>query len=319
MTQNLPLPEFIPPLGLASGHLQTITSSTLRKFVVQRRKSEVRRREVEKILTANDGTRLAVWLSEQDQPAPLVIIIHGWLGTHNSGYSLSLANTLWAEGYHVARLNLRDHGGTAHLNEGMFHNGLIDEVVDVIGQLKQVHSEVAVIGFSLGGNFALRIAKHLKIPALGICPLMDPASSVAVIDRGSSVYKRYFMGKWLKAMAAKSLAFPDRYDFHQSGAFDLKTVHDMTAHFVDHYTDYETLQAYYDCYTLTGDYLDGVDATILAAHDDPVVPGAAFQRLPGSVNVTLSTRGGHCAFVDSYGMTSYADKFAVDFCQRAFS
>ncbi len=315
---SLALPEFLPPRGLSSGHIQTITSSTLRKFVVQRRKSAVRAREVEKIFTASDGARLAVWLSEQSEPAPLVVIIHGWLGTHNSGYSLSLANEMWHQGYHVARLNLRDHGGTAHLNEGMFHNGLIDEVADVVGQMQQSYSQIAVIGFSLGGNFALRLARHLKIPALGICPLMDPAASVAVIDQGSTIYKRYFMRKWLKAMAEKSTAFPERYDFHKTGAYQLQTVHDMTAHFVDHYTDYASLQAYYDCYTLTGDYLDGVDAAILAASDDPVVPGVAFEKLPGSVSVSLSPKGGHCAFVDSYGMTSYADKYAADFCRRAF-
>lgn len=310
---------FLPPFGLRGADIQTMVGSTLRKYTAARRAIGLRAAESEQIITAADGTRLSAWISTQPQPAPLVIVIHGWLGTHNSGYNLSLSQTLWDEGYSVARLNLRDHGGTAHLNEGMFHNGLIDEVADVVGQISGDAARAAVIGFSLGGNFALRLAKQLGIPALGICPLMDPAASVAVIDQGSAIYKQYFMRKWLKAMVEKSSAYPGVYDFHGSGAFGLKTVHDMTEHFVLHYAGYETLQSYYDCYTLTESFLDGVDAEILAAADDPVVPAAAFMALPESVNVNLIKQGGHCAFVDSYSMTSFADRYAADFCRRTFS
>ncbi|MFT4797890.1 MAG: putative alpha/beta-fold hydrolase, partial [Candidatus Azotimanducaceae bacterium] len=149
--------EFKPPPGLGGGHIQTVLGSSLRKVVVPGRVKGVVSAEREKIFSAADGTRLVAWISEQPQPAPLIVIIHGWLGSHNSGYNLSLAECLWANGFSVARLNLRDHGGTTHLNEGMFHNGLIDEVVDVVGQIKVHYGQVGIVGFSLGGNFALRL------------------------------------------------------------------------------------------------------------------------------------------------------------------
>lgn len=312
------IPEFKPPPGLGHGHIQTILGSSLRKITAPGRAKGVVAAEREEIFCAADGTRLVAWVSEQPQPAPLIVIIHGWLGTHNSGYNLSLAECLWANGFSVARLNLRDHGGTTHLNEGMFHNGLIDEVVDVVGQVKARYGEVGIVGFSLGGNFALRLAKAMKIPALGVCPLMDPAASIAAVDRGWTMYKAYFMRKWLRALDEKSLAFPDRYPFKASGAYELKTVHDMTAHFIEHFTDYATLQDYYDCYTLTGDFLDGVEATIIAAADDPVVPVAGFYQLPSSLAVNVMPNGGHCAFIDSYRMTSYVDDFVVKHFQSVF-
>ncbi len=310
--------DFRPPFGLGHGHIQTILGSSLRKVTAPRRASGVQQAQREKTFTADDGTRLVAWISEQPEPAPMVVLIHGWLGTHNSGYNLSLAECLWANGFSVARLNLRDHGGTTHLNEGMFHNGLIEEVVDIVSKIHVQYPQLAVVGFSLGGNFALRLAKALNIPAIGICPLMDPKASVAAVDQGWSVYKAYFMRKWLRALDEKSAAFPERYQFRSSGAYELKTVHDMTAHFIEHYTDYPTLQSYYDCYTLTGDFLEGVDALIIAAADDPVVPVLGFEDLPASMAVKVMSQGGHCAFIDSYRMTSYVDGYVSQHLKQLF-
>ena len=46
----------------------------------------------------------------------------------DSSYVVATA-PLQRAGYHVARLTLRDHGGTADLNKGLFHSAMTDEVV----------------------------------------------------------------------------------------------------------------------------------------------------------------------------------------------
>lgn len=311
--------QFQPPFGLRHAHIQTIAGSSLRKLLVPRRAATVTAAEQLEVLTTSEGVRLAAWVSAQEAPAPTVVIIHGWLGTHNSSYSLSLAETLWRAGFTVIRLNLRDHGGTAHFNQGMFHNGLLAEVVDVVGQLQARYPTLGLAGFSLGGNFALRLAKQLGIPALGICPLMDPAASIKAVDNGSVVYRRYFMRKWLRALVEKSQAFPGIYDFTVRGAASLTSVHDMTAHFVEQHTDYASLAEYYGCYTLTGDFLAGTKAAILAAADDPVVPVEGFARLPATLAVNVQDRGGHCAFLDSYRLSSFVDGHALDYFESALA
>ena len=67
------------------------------------------------------------------------------------------------------RLNFRDHGETHHLNRAMFHSCRIDEVVgarETESRQRFTARPFVIGGFSLGGNFALRVA--LRAPAAGI-------------------------------------------------------------------------------------------------------------------------------------------------------
>ena len=86
--------------------------------------------------------------------AALVMIIHGWLGSADSSY-VSPLRMHCSAGYHIARLTLRDHGGTADLNEGLFHSAMTDEVVAAEFIMDDFGcSKAGLVGFSMGGNFA---------------------------------------------------------------------------------------------------------------------------------------------------------------------
>ena len=63
------------------------------------------------------------------------MIIPGWLGSAQSSYVLSAAQYLWQQGFNVVRVNLRDHGNTAHLNSGLFHSALSHEVIELAKHL----------------------------------------------------------------------------------------------------------------------------------------------------------------------------------------
>lgn len=75
----------------------------------------------EVILDCGDSVRLQGYYSPNANPdAPLVVLLHGWEGSANSMYLLSSAQSLFAAGYSIFRLNLRDHGESHHLNEELF-------------------------------------------------------------------------------------------------------------------------------------------------------------------------------------------------------
>lgn len=263
------------------------------------------------ILHTEGGIRLEAHLSIQQRPAPGVILIHGWLGHADSSYVISAAAELWNVGFSVARLNLRDHGDTAHLNEELFHSARIAEVISAAEVLADRHisGPCGLAGFSLGGNFALRVARATGMETVAICPAIDPPATMTSIDTGLAVYRWFFLLKWRHALSAKQKAFPHRYDF--SAASRLSTVSALTDLFVRHHTDYPSTREYFEAYSLTGDALSGTRATILYAEDDPVIPAAGFARLPGTVDLIATEYGGHCAFIERPWQPTFADQHLV--------
>jgi len=247
----------------------------------------------------------------------LAVLIHGWEGSADSLYLVSAADYLYRQGYEIFRLNLRDHGPTHHLNVGLFHSGRITEAVGAVARLQSLFPDHALYlgGFSLGGNFSLRIAT--RAPGAGIdlkkvvavCPVLDPRHTLKAIDNGFSGYKRYFVIKWRRSLKIKQNLFPDIYDFSRIPWTDGLT--DMTERFVTAYAPYPDLQAYLADYAITDDKLAGlaVPSTLITAKDDPMIPIADLDRVakPDALNIMVTDFGGHCGFVERLDGSSWID------------
>src|SRR5262245_48231979 len=167
-------PAFQPPAWLTNAHLQSILPSLrLRRPLLARRARDMLACADTQIVDCGDGVRLLGHYSSQTAagrpPArDLAILLHGWEGSSDSLYVLSLGSHLFSLGCDVFRLNFRDHGPSHHLNEDIFHSCRLDEVLGAVRRIQQNLPErrLTLAGFSLGGNFALRVAA--KAPARGI-------------------------------------------------------------------------------------------------------------------------------------------------------
>jgi predicted alpha/beta-fold hydrolase len=300
----MPAPfTYTPRPWLRSPHLQTVLSS---RGIRARGRAALARSEAI-TLECRDGTRLAALVDAPHPSASLLILLHGWLGTANSAYLERTAVALLEDGFNVARLLLRDHGDTASLNVEPFNAARIDEVVDACNQLAERHGQRAgLVGFSLGGNFALRVASHPdrsdRIRAcFAVCPAIDPAAAVDAIDGGWFGYRLYFVRKWHRAFKAKQAAFPERFDFTEALALD--HIAALTDWFVPRYTPFTDAADYYAHYRLN----DGarrppeIATSILVSADDPVIPIASVDSLPSDWQrlVTVTRHGGHCAFLET--------------------
>ena len=280
------------------------------------------------IVECGAGVRLLghVALARDGGNGRMVVMIHGWEGSSESTYMLSVAPGLLERGYSIFRLNLRDHGASHHLNEDMFHSCRLDEVVGAFGWIQRNYADkrLSVVGYSLGGNFALRVADAAPAAGLAldhvvaVCPVLNPAQTMIALDRGWPVYRRYFIRRWRNSLLKKSAAFPARYSFSKLTSFSSLT--DMTEYFVTRYTDYPDLYTYLNGYALTGERLAGleINASMLLADDDPVIPveGLADMHIPAALKVYRAKFGGHCGFLEGLRLRSWLDKFLLKELQR---
>jgi predicted alpha/beta-fold hydrolase len=314
--------DFRPAWWARSGHVQSLLGSNRwRQHLGERRLRAVGAHSEEHVIDAGEGVRLLGVHSALPgrESRGLALLLHGWEGSVDSSYMRLTAARLLEAGFEVFRLNFRDHGNTHHLNEGIFHSNRIDEVVRAAAEVARRFPARPMVaaGYSLGGNFTLRLA--LRAPAAGIplqrvavvCPVLDPARTMDVMERGLPVYRWYFQRKWTTSLARKRALFPHLHDFDDSILhMDMR---ELTRWLVLRQTDFGSLERYFDGYSIAGDRLAGlqVPARILMAEDDPVIPVADFHRLqlPASARLEISRWGGHCGFVEDGRLEGFAERW----------
>ena len=322
--------DYRAPWWLRNGHLQTMLGS-----------SPWRRRRGAQALAATGavteqhlvdggaGVRLQGLYSmvPGTEPRGLALLLHGWEGSAESSYMRQTAAQFLLRGFATFRLDFRDHGDSHHLNQALFHSNRIDEVVLAAGDIARRFwpqasptQPLVAAGYSLGANFALRLA--LRAPAAGlplaavaaVCPVLDPAAALAQMERGWRVYLRYFEHKWRRSLQRKRALFPRVHDY------DDRTLHlgmrELTEWLVLRHTDFGSLENYFNGYSVAGDRLAQatVPMRILMAEDDPVIPVEDFRalRLPDNARLEIAAQGGHCGFLLGASMDSFAEAWVAE-------
>lgn len=298
---------FLPAFGLRSTHTQSvINSSAYRRRIVGKRSTALLDAEQEWTVDGGNGVSLQGHYSPQTGDSKgLVILFHGWEGSSRSNYIVGLGGLLYDQGFDVFRLNFRDHGDSHHLNTGIFHSCRLGEVVHALKDIQQRigASDWVLSGYSLGGNFALRAAIEAPSEGLSIgqvvavCPVVSPDNALKAMEDGPSLYESYFVRKWARSMRLKESLFPDAYEYeewHQLGG-----LRERTGFMATRYYEYESLDQYFDGYSIAGDRLAALEipTTILTSEDDMVVPVSDFMDLPENdkVELLVTCYGGHCA------------------------
>ena len=299
--------DFRPPRWLRNRHLQSMLASTAwRRGRILRGAAALLAAQRELLLDCGAGVRLQCFVSSPAPGGGPVVLLHGWEGSADSLYVLSLAQLLFAQRFAVVRLNLRDHGDTHHLNRELFHSCRLPEVIGAVRALQQHFAGTALrlVGFSLGGNFMLRVAAQAREAGLdlarviAVSPVLDPAQTLTALERGLPGYERYFVRKWLRSLRRKQAAWPESYDFRRLAR--LRGLRSMTAELVRSYSEFATLEDYLNGYALTGARLARLEvpALILTSRDDPIIPAAGLARLarPAALSIIVTRYGGHCGF-----------------------
>jgi len=274
------------------------------------------------ILECGDGVRLKGSHSPHPDNKALVIFLHGWEGSQDSTYVVSCGRYLYERGASVFRLNYRDHGDSHDLNEGLFFSTRFNEVFNAVQQAARLSegAPVYIVGFSLGGNFALRIARSLRdlaVPKLrrifAISPVVDPWGAAPLVD-SNILYRRYFLKKWSASLRKKQALYPHLYDFTE--ALKSKRVLGITDKIMPLYSKYPRMEDYFNAYRVDPQDLAKipVPVDIITARDDGMIPERDVRKLtlaPGS-RMIIHDHGGHNGFFQSLMGPTWYDEHIAD-------
>ncbi len=238
---------------------------------------------------------------------PTVVMIHGLCGSHKSAYLIRMTKKLYRLGVRAIRLNMRGCGSGRGLAKKMYHSGSSDDVRIVLETLKNEtpHSSFGLIGFSLGGNIALKLAGELGDRGIGliehviaVSPPVDVLTSVKLLGMAQNrIYERYFL-KYLRA----DVLFRHRF-FEDLPPIKLPSPFTMYA-FDEQYLapqhGFTSAIEYYKAASAQSLLPDAkMPCDILFAKDDPIIDHQVLDNvlLPENISIYKTEKGGHLGFL----------------------
>ncbi len=314
--------SFVPHPLIRSGTLQTVLST----FNLESAVAPVLANERPILLDSGRDilevepdrpVRLLAYYNQtvREERRGLVLLLHGWQGCSHSNYNLMTATALLDAGYDVIRLNLRDHGPNLHvdahaLNTGVFLGTMIEEAAAAGRQAARMAGDrpFFIVGASLGGNFALRMAQaHGEEPfhnlqhVIAFSPALNPDRATRAIDEKLG-YQLYFRRRWAYSLNRKQALFPELYDF--SAVMNTPSIYEMTEILARESGLYDSAADYFSRYTLNGDAFEDltVPTTIVTALDDAVIPAVDVYSLAPHplLDIRIERYGGHVGWIDLF-------------------
>lgn len=323
-----PLETFVPRPALRSGHAMTLYGWGYSRHFPQLPPPTPRYFDV-----APDARVLADchW---QPRPweHPTIIVLHGLNASSQAHYMRGIATKAFARSLNVVRLNQRNCGDTEHLSAGLFHSGLTADAKYVMDELSAVDgvTRLAVAGYSLGGNLALKLAgEYGDDPPAALCavaavsPILEISDCVRALERPANLmYQWNFVRDLKRRMRRKNRYWPGRFDLTTLAR--VRTVREFDDAYTAPHFGFNGAEDYYHRASAMR-VVDRirVPALVITAEDDPFVPPQPFRdsKVTNNPWITLIVcrHGGHCGFVasrtgddDGY----WAENRIVDFVDR---
>ena len=317
---------FRPPRWLPGGHLQTVVPAFLphpleppsRRVVV----------EVEPASEARGATSVELWISES-AVSPIrgtVLVVHGLCGSARSGDVLRATRRALDHGWHVARVNLRNWGGTEALASTLYNAGQSDDIGHLLAALEaeQLPRPFGVVSFSLGANQVLLHAAETGVGCaadtiVAINPPVDlQAANQAIRRPANALYHLKYIRSLCRLLdqvrAQRPVPGPTVrwWQLRDVRRFDeLFTVPDAGHPDVDTY--YAAASSGPRLGAIT------VPSLILSAANDPIVRVDSFEayRTPAGYPLVFEhpASGGHCGYWSNATPRAWAPSRALAFLE----
>lgn len=309
--------SFNPPTLLRSPHAQTIIPSLFRQIHLPVVNTQQ--------LQTNDADHLLYRLYK-NHTKRLAIISHGLEGSYESSYVRGMVRALTSHGWDVLAWNMRGCGDVPNRLVTWYHSGKSDDLRAVVSRaLTLPYQEIALIGFSVGGNITLKYLgeEGSSLPSAISCavtisvPMDLQASAEVLAKKRNSVYMQYLLSPLRRRMRSKKQIFPERFDI--AGLNGIRTFYEFDRRFTAPFHGFSSVEEYWSSSSSLR-YLDSIAIPTLAlsACDDPFLSPSC---LPHNIARThpylfLETpyHGGHVGFLSSLSLQeTWAEHRAMEF------
>jgi len=324
--ESLALPPFRPRFPWWGGDLQTVASrlrggpATLAPHATERLR-----------FALPDGTGDTL-LAELDRPAtpraglPLTILIHGLTGSADSLYIRSMARLLLDRGGRVLRLNLRGAGPSRPFCRQHYYAGRSQDFRTLLGLLPPTLTGdgLQVVGYSLGGAMLLKYlgeegaAAPLRAAAT-VCAPIDLAETCRHMMRmRNRLYHKYILDL-MKAEATDEGAEVSAGE--RAAIWGSRTVWDYDDFFIAPRYGFASAEDYYErCRPNRFMASVRVPTLVLAAMDDPWIPGPLYRAYDWPTNTSLQpvlpAHGGHVGFHGTGSRQPWSDLVIARFFEH---
>ena len=299
-----PARPFAPPWCARGGHLQTLLGFWHRRNL----RWELPTQDV--WADVGDGVRLLLrttWQPGDRARSPAVLLVHGLGGWDLATYGLATGALAYAMGWHVARMNMRGAGDSARVYAGLYNAGLDLDLVAAMNTIAAHTPRIGVIGFSLGANLAVLALGRSGplVPSavervVAVSPPLDLAACAQRLEAWPNrAYQAYFMRNLRTAYRYRQSLRPDM--FEAGAERKPRTVREWDQAITAPHGGYTSADEYYTR-SSGGAHLTAitVPTLIVAAQDDPLIPGESVSRWPlpasGTVTREMLSTGGHVGF-----------------------
>jgi len=262
------------------------------------------------------------------EPKGEILIVHGLEGSSTSGYARSMAYAALDRGYAAGRLNLRGCGGTEHLAITNYHGGQTSDVLAVLRQRVSASGRpLFLVGFSLGGNIALKLTGELGDSARdllsGVCSISAPidlAACAAAIERPENfIYQNRFVARLKDRIRRRHLQAPDLYTLEHLPK--TRTIINFDNNYTARLFGFGTAANYFRTQS-SNQFLERIriPALLVQAQDDPLIPYSIYDHPAFARNSHLRlvtpAHGGHVGFIARHRPRFWVDELVLDWVEE---
>lgn len=289
------------PLLCANAHVQTIIPTLFRKVsgvAYQRERIDT----PDKDFIDLDWSRVG---SER-----LAVVMHGLEGDSGRPYMKGMVKALNRNGWDAVAVNFRGCSGEPNKKLRMYHSGETEDLNSVICHVDAsgIYRQVALVGFSLGGNVILKYLgekgkmTHLLIKAA--VTISVPCDLKACSDRLDELqnlpYVRRFLRLLHEKIRAKALMMPD--SINDIGYERIKTLKAFDDRYTAPIHGFKDADDYYDKASSRGFLATiSIPTLVINAADDPFLSSSCFPNEEAQASphlfLDIPQHGGHVGFL----------------------